>query len=224
MPLDGPLIKIISTTYRRIKKIPSFALRNYLLALCLFQRIYYKLKFRNFDIDNWHLKGTFYCRNYKILSLKIINDLKPQIYIDIGCGLGEILSKVKLSKCNKLGYDSDERINKVNIKIINSKFEYFNKEKKLFEYAKKLQLEGENLVVISMLNFVHNLSLEDLQVMIAKYHQELGEYILLIDNIYKRGKEYKYNHHTFLLNHSGLIKYFDKVDKLRSLYCLKINE
>lgn len=224
IPLDGTLIKLISTTYRNIKKILRFTLRNYLLAICLVQRIYYKFKFRNFDIDNWHLKGTFYCRKYKILSLKIINDLNPQLYIDIGCGLGEILSKVKLSKSNKLGYDPDERINKVNIKINNSKFEYFNKEKKLFEYAKKIQCKEKNLVVISMLNFVHNLSLEDLQIKIAKYYKEVGAYILLIDNIYKKGKEYKYSHHTFLLNHSGLIKYLDKVDKLRSLYCLKIKE
>ena len=198
IPLDGALIKLILKTYRNIKKIPRFTLKKYLLVLCLIQRIYYKLKFRNFDLDNWHLKGTFYCRNYKILSLKIINDLKPQIYIDIGCGLGEILSKVKIRKCNKLGYDLDERINKVNIKINNSKFVYFNKQEKLFEYAKKIQFEKKNLVVISMLNFVHNLSLEELQAMIAKYYQELGEYILLIDNIYKKGKEYKYNHHTFL--------------------------
>ena len=223
-PLDGTLIKIISTTYRNIKKIPRFTLRKYLLVLCLLQRIYYKLKFHNFDIDNWHLQGTFYCRKYKILSLKIINDLKPQLYIDIGCGLGEILSKVKLSKFYKLGYDSDTRINKVNIKKNNSKFQYFNKEEKLFEYAKKIQFKEENLVVISMLNFVHNLSLEELQAMIAKYYKEVGEYILLIDNIYKKEKEYKYSHHNFLLNHSGLIKHIHKVDKLRSLYYLKIKE
>ena len=58
--------------------------------------------------------------------------------------------------------------------------------------------------------------------MLKNYYKIIGPYTLVLDNIYDKGKEYKYNHHDFLFNHDGLIKYFHKVDKLRSLYCLRI--
>ena len=54
-------------------------------------------------MHEWHLQRTFYCRNYKMLSLQIINNLKPKLYIYLGCGLGEILSKVKLNSDYKWG-------------------------------------------------------------------------------------------------------------------------
>ena len=73
-----------------------------------------------------------------------------------------------------------------------------------------------------MLNFIHNHSRE-LKDMINLYYRIIGPYTLLLDNIYDKGKEYKYNHHNYLINHDGLFKYFPKVDKLRSLYCLRID-
>ena len=56
----------------------------------------------------WH----FYCREYKIKTLEIIKKIKPNYYIDIGCGLGEILNKVELSEKNKFGFDIDYNLTK----------------------------------------------------------------------------------------------------------------
>ena len=180
------------------------------------------MRLNNLDIDKWHLNGTFYCRNYKILALDIINNLKPKLYIDIGCGLGEILSKVKLNKSHKIGYDKDISIKKAIEKLHPNKFLFFEKYSAISDYIKSSDISKEDLKVISMLNFVHNINLEELEEMVNNFHNEFGEYILLIDNIFDKSKEYKFNHHEFLFNHDGLIKYFYKVDKLRSLYCIKI--
>ena len=62
------------------------------------------------NLDPWHLNGTFYCRAYKIKTLEIIKKIKPNYYVDIGCGIGEILNKVELSDRNKFGFDIDEKI------------------------------------------------------------------------------------------------------------------
>lgn len=209
--------------YRQLKHIINILNSINIKLLCIYQRIVHRIKLRNFNVDKWHLNGTFYCRRYKILSLKLINNLKPNIYIDIGCGLGDLLSKVKISKELKLGYDKDSEVSKANIKFKKNKFKYFTEEEKLVKYVIKLNSKNNNLIIISMLNFLHNLSIKEFEAKINYYKKELGSFLLLVDNIYDKGKEYSYNHHQFLFNHSGLIKYMHKVDKLRSLYLIKVN-
>ena len=63
-----------------------------------------------------------------MLSLEIINNLKPKLYIDIGCGLGEILTKVNINPNYKLGYDIDLRLVKYykNTKKKNINFSLMN--------------------------------------------------------------------------------------------------
>ena len=78
--------------------------------LCAVQRIKYKILFHDLNLDPWHLSGTFYCRKYKIKTLEMINRIKPDYYIDIGCGIGELLNKVKLKSTSKFGFDIDERL------------------------------------------------------------------------------------------------------------------
>ena len=73
-----------------------------------------------------------------------------------------------------------------------------------------------------MLNFAHNLSIREIKSLLSYYRKNLGEFTLIIDNIFKKQSEYKYNHHDFLINHKGLKKYFYKVDKLRSIYILRV--
>ena len=220
--IEIAVLTSIVKTVRFIKKNLSNLINYKLKFLCLTQRIYYKLRLHKLNIDKWHLKGTFFCRKYKNVCLKLITEQNPQLYIDIGCGLGEILCKVKLNKNYKLGYDKDKVLNKANLILHANKFNFFSSEKKLIKHANKLKIKNNGLIIISMLNFVHNLSPRELKELIKKYLKNIGPYTLLIDNIFKKEKVYKYNHHRYLFNHDGLIKYLYKVDNLRSLYCIKI--
>jgi SAM-dependent methyltransferase len=186
------------------------------------QRIYFRFQFRNYDIYKWHLNGTFFCRKYKIKAVEIINHLNPKIYIDIGCGLGEVLHRVNLESSRKLGYDIDLRLKKLIPIIFKKDFKFFYNENSLYKYANKLEYSKDDVIVISMLNFIHNISQNNLIKIIEKNYKKLGKYILIIDNIFVKSEVYKYNHHSFLINHNGLIKYWTKVDNMRSLYCIQI--
>ena len=137
----------------------------------------------------------------------------------VGFASGE--AKVKLEDSLKIGYDKDSRLTKAH-RILNNKFKFFSKEEILRNHLENLKISNKT-IVISMLNFVHNVSNYELKIMIDYYYKIIGPYILLLDNIYYESEEYKYNHHNYLFNHYGLIKYFHKVDKLRSLYCLRID-
>ena len=89
--------------------------------------------------------------------------------------------------------------------------------------AKRLLVRKDQKVVLSMLGFSQHLANDILSKKINEYFQRIGKYTLLIDNVYVNSKEYRYDHHDYLYCHKGLIKYFHKVDKLRSLYCININ-
>jgi len=218
---DRKITSFFITVYRFIRYFLKIVKNNYLKILCLYQRLIFSIRLRNMKIYKWHLRGTFRCRKYKTISLEIINSLKPDLYIDVGCGLGEILSKVKLNSRYKIGYDIDSNLEKCIAKLFKNQFIFFKKEKELFEYISKIK-KIDSFIVISMLNFAHNLTKQEVEKIIKKYRKKIGPFILLIDSIYSKEPIYKFNHHHHFFNHDGLIKYLDKVDKLRSIYCLNI--
>ena len=219
---DRKTTSFFITIYRYIRYLLKIVKNNYLKILCLYQRLIFSIRLRNIKIYNWHLRGTFRCRKYKSISLEIINSLNPDLYIDIGCGLGEILSKVKLNSRYKIGYDIDSSLDKCIAKLFKNQFIFYKKEKELFEYTSKIK-KTNTCIVISMLNFAHNLSHQEIEKIIEKYRKNIGPFILLIDSIYCKEPIYKFNHHDYFFNHDGLIKYLDKVDKLRSIYCINID-
>ncbi len=219
---ENKLVKLIVKNIRFFKKIIFFVKKLFLKSLCFYQRIYFRLKLRKFNIDPWHKNGTFYCRKYKLFTLELINELKPKLYIDIGCGLGELLSRVDKKISYRIGYDKDTNISKIHYELKPKKFKYFASKTNLVNYVQKLNIANKELKVITMLNFAHNLSIKEIKSLLSYYRKNLGEFTLIIDNIFKKQSEYKYNHHDFLLNHKGLKKYFYKVDNLRSIYILRV--
>lgn len=222
LKIEKIFIFVFIKLFRLIKE-SILLLLNFLKKIrCLTQRLIYRIIFRKIKMYEWHLKGTFYCRNYKMLSLEIINNLKPKLYIDLGCGLGEILSKVKLDSNYKLGYDIDLKLQEYYKKFGKDKYKFFTDESLLLRYANNINIVKGDSIVISMLNFAHEVKQQDLIKTLERYKSILGKFILLIDNIKNDSKVYKYDHHDMLYNNYKLIKYIHKVDQLRSLYCIEI--
>ena len=187
--------------------------------LCIYQRIKYRILFNNFKIDPWHLSGTFYCRKYKIKTLEIINKIKPAYYIDIGCGLGEILSKVDLKNKNKFGFDIDNKLD-LAIKKINPNF-YFSSDKEEFFDLLRKKIEGENKkIIVSLLNFSHTITEKEFYIYLNTLNKILGPYILITDSVFDKSKEYKYHHKSFFDKQEKIIEYIERIDQIRSLYCI----
>jgi len=72
-------------------------LRNYILYLV-------------FRFDKWHIQSNFYLRPYKKVVVKIVNIIKADCVIELGCGLSDILCRVNSKR--KIGIDID--INVIN--------------------------------------------------------------------------------------------------------------
>ena len=194
---------------------------KYLLnkLFCIAQRIKYRFLFYGMKIDPWHLSGTFYCREYKIKTLEIINSIKPNYYIDIGCGLGEVLNKVKLKSTNKFGFDIDKRLLPA---IQKTKYNfYFSSNKKIFFRILKDNIVGNNnKIIVSILGFSHKINDKKLFDLLNDLKKILGPFILITDSVYNKSIEYKYSHKSFLEKQEKIIEYIERIDKIRSLYCI----
>ena len=187
--------------------------------LCITERIRYKFLFYNLNLDPWHLSGTFYCRKYKIKTLEIINRINPDYYIDIGCGLGEILKKVDLKKANKFGFDIDDRL-QLAIKKTKPDF-YFSSNKEKFYNLLRKKIVGKNKkIIVSLLGFSHKITDKKLFKYLTKLNEILGPYILITDSVFDKSKEYRYSHKSFLDKQEQIIEYIERIDKIRSLYCI----
>jgi len=89
--------------YAQLKSVGFFG-----VLACLRKKIYYRHLANRYDFDLWHAKSPFECRGYKREVVELAKSLKPKTVIEIGCGLGEILSRV--CDCRRFGFDIDSRV------------------------------------------------------------------------------------------------------------------
>jgi len=61
-----------------------------------------------FGFDPWHVKSPFPRRPYKRRVVALINGLAPETVVEIGCGLGEIVSRSKAER--RFGFDLDAAV------------------------------------------------------------------------------------------------------------------
>ena len=198
-------------------------LRNiYNKFLCIIERINLKIIFRGDDIYKWHVKTPFHCREYKVKAVAISNSIKPGIVIDIGCGLGDVISRINIDSKYKFGFDSDKRLKSSIDKLYPSKFNFFSDEESLKYHIKnRLSLVKGPLIII-LLNFLHFTAEDKLCDRINSYYECFGPFILIIDGIENASIEFPYAHSRFLDSQPGLMYSFKNIDQVRSLYCIDL--
>ena len=69
------------------------------------ETILFRLLRHVFRFDEWHVHNLYENRPYKKKIVETVNKLHPKVVVEIGCGLGEILSKVRAEA--RIGIDAD---------------------------------------------------------------------------------------------------------------------
>lgn len=114
----------------------------------------------------WHVDGCYECRPYKKQIVNLINNLNPSTIVDLGCGLGEIISKTKTN--NKFGFDPDASVVEA-ARFLNPNIEFHvGNSTILFNF---LDMGNFNLGKKSLLiatAWTHNLNKEELNKFIEK--------------------------------------------------------
>jgi len=143
---------------KKFYKIRVLGISN--LFKCFYYRLYYRLKLKvlayksGLTLHPWHIKFNIYCNPYKWRVIEVANSLNPNSVIEIGCGLGEIISRVKAQY--RVGIDIDKsciyfanKLNKGPIYIEGS-----------FDSVLALQVKEIDLLI--MVGFIHRISKDTL--------------------------------------------------------------
>jgi hypothetical protein len=63
---------------------------------------------RVFKFDSWHVSHPYSCRPYKRKVVDLANSVRPTTVVEVGCGLGDIVSRVRAAR--RFGFDSDASV------------------------------------------------------------------------------------------------------------------
>jgi hypothetical protein len=110
-----------------------------------------------FRFDAWHASAPYSCRPYKELVVKLANALRPSVVVEVGCGLGDIISRV--NAVGRFGIDSDLRVIRAARFLHLGRGFWFHGDGTSIERAVS---GGRTIDCLIMVNWIHNLSSEKL--------------------------------------------------------------
>jgi len=203
------------------KAFKTLGFLNLIFGFILIIRNYFLCKI--FKFNAWHINSNYYLRPYKKVAVEMANSLKFNSVIDLGCGLCDILSRIRCNR--KIGVDIDNNIIKA-CKFIFNKIRFINAS--IFEDYDKLNLNNiyfpkDNLLIC--LNWLHGYSWEKIQEVLKNMFISNNVDYLIIDIInFDPKNQYQFHHTEDDLLKIGNILIKQKIeDSNRTLYLLNLN-
>lgn len=98
-----PSRRVTDAVFRRVRGIRSVGLMR--SARILLDRSALKLLERVYGFHPWHASAPVSARPYRRELAALVNTLEPTCVVDVGCGLGSLLSFVRAPQ--RFGYDVD---------------------------------------------------------------------------------------------------------------------
>jgi hypothetical protein len=141
-----------------------------------------------FGFDRWHASAPYSCRPYKGLVVELANALQPSIVVEVGCGLGDIISRVKA--VDRFGIDSDLRV------IRAARFLHRGRGSWVHDDGNRIQRvvsQERTIDCLIMVNWIHSLSPEHLSELLLPLLPRTR--YLILDAIDADGpKSYRHKH------------------------------
>lgn len=75
---------------------------------CRLQRLGLQCLRHIFRFDAWHAAAPYACRAYKAQVVQLVDSLKPDTVVEVGCGLGDILTRIRAAR--RFGIDADAKV------------------------------------------------------------------------------------------------------------------
>ena len=146
-------------------------------------RLCLKVLEKYFKFDSWHSSAPFSSRPYKKTVVDIVNDLKINVVVEVGSGLGELLVRIKAKE--RYGYDIDLGAVRASRFLYGKYVSFFHGDSKF--------ISQEKIDVLIMVNWIHNLSPKELEDILMPMTHKVKYFLL--DAIDLNGpKTYRYKH------------------------------
>jgi hypothetical protein len=160
------------------------------LKLKIFMRLKYLLHlifFYIFKFDHWHI-SSIESREYCLKTLEYINSnvYPDDCIVEVGCGLGETISKVNAS--NLRGYDTSSQ-------VIQAAKLYHCRKKVSFEIGSFDSFKNYNITYLIALNFLHDFDSQTASNWLNQCTQNNKIQFFIVDEIKDRAYQ---NNHNFI--------------------------
>mgnify|MGYP000377131843 CR=1 FL=1 len=167
---------MINTTaisrYRKIKSIGFISFIRY-----MFNRVYYAWLQKKYGFDKWHSATPFEARVYKKNVVQLASQLDVERVVEIGCGLGEIISRVDAK--DRIGVDRESAVIEAARHLYKSKCKFYSIE--LSKFAEEYPNDQFELLI--MVNWIHEISWKDLSGSIKDIVATFNVKYLLVDSV-----------------------------------------
>jgi SAM-dependent methyltransferase len=191
------------------------------IANCFLGKIYLRLLSMVFKFDRWHTSAPYSCRPYKSEVVNAANNINPSSVLEVGCGLGEIVSKINSKKC--FGIDRDAH-------VINAAIFLCRKKKIKFFVANLSDVQiisnniGQNIDLLVLVNWPHGCPWSQLYDAVRNLINTLGVSSILIDGINPDVSGYSNYYGAKDFEQWGkIVNVTPLSDNVRSLYHIEIN-
>lgn len=177
---------------RRTNKIIQLGLSS--VFMCYFTRRKFQLLWERYKFDPWHCEGTYYCRPYQRIAVGMINKVRPGTVVEVGCGLGEIISRVNANI--KIGYDQERAVIEAAKEIRGKRVD--------FRLGSGVNITEINIDVLIAINWIHNLSPSEMDHFIAPLINRVSYFLLEAITPGEPGYRY-YHDFSFLKGRAVLV-------------------
>jgi len=178
---------------RRVEKAFTLGLGN--ILMCFITRLKFRWLHRKFKFDPWHCEGTYHCRPYQRMAVEMVNKVHPQTVVEVGCGLGEIISRVNAT--HRIGYDLAHSVIEA--------ARYFRGSKVDFQVGSGRDVREAHIDLLIALNWTHNLSPIEMEEFIKPFLGRVSYFLL--ESITPGEPGYKFHHDfSFLRGQAELIE------------------
>jgi len=148
--------------------------------------------------DAWHANSPYSCRPYKKVVVDIVNSLQPDTVVEVGCGLGDILSRVRARE--RFGFDIDSAAIRAARLLHPGRVRWIVEEAATIGRHMPL---GTRIGCLIMVNWIHNLRPEQLAACVLPLLPRT-DYLLLDSIVPHAPPSYRYHHQFEFL--SGVAK------------------
>lgn len=121
---------------------------------CALARLWLRALRWLFPFDAWHASAPYPCRPYKQAVVELANSLHPAVAVEVGCGLGDIISRVKAA--DRIGIDRDRQVIRA-ARLLHWRGTWIEGDA-----TRVLRLGYARIDCLIMVNWIHALSAEDL--------------------------------------------------------------
>jgi hypothetical protein len=182
------------------------------------KQLFYALLARVYGFDKWHYRvvreNCGYFRRVKALH----DELDPVVTIDIGCGLGEIVTGLK-SKV-RIGIDMDPAVIQAARLVHGRRARFFS----LYDCPDKETYVAERrCVCLLFLNWFHSVTADDVRQNVRAHVARFRPTHMIFDVIDRNAASYRYKHDPQLLSEFGKVAALvDAGDHVRNLVVVEV--